>query len=205
MHYSCHLTKNRQTISLPLHKRKTIVKKPPLVCEWTLGEVLEPKRELNEKLKEGLHTLHTAQNLNQRGNYKSFHCNDSLSVPQSKSCGLWIGAHTQNHAHMQYHYESQWLPYLQTISSLRFWLHGKRLPHDCVNLTRLYCQFYEQDAGGQNDRAPSNVRGLWRLLVMVQARIQTLIQATCAKRRLTSRKQVFLPLSRAKPAACLGA
>lgn len=82
----------------------------------------------------------------------------------------------------------------------RSWLNGKRLPHGRVNLTRLYCQFYEQDAGGQNDRAPSNVRGLRRLLVMVQARIQTLAEATCAKRRQTSGEQFFLPLSQAKPA-----
>lgn len=201
-------------MSPPLHKRETLVKKPPLVCQWTLGEVLEPKKKRDEKLNEGLRTLHTVQNLNQKTNYKTFHCNDGLSVPQSKSCGLWTGAHTQNHAHMLYHYESPWLPYLQTISSLRSWLNGKRLPHDRVNLTRLYCQFYEQDAGGQNGRAPSNVRGLRRLLVMVQARIQTLAEATCAKRRQTRSKQFFLPLSQAKPArgrcrsvlpSCLGA
>lgn len=38
---------------LPLHKRQTIVKKPPLVCQWTLGEVLEPKKKRDEKLKAG--------------------------------------------------------------------------------------------------------------------------------------------------------
>lgn len=104
------------------------------------------------------------------------------------------------HAYTLYHYESPQLPYLQSVASLRSWLNGKRWPHDRVNLTRLYCQFYEQDAGGQSDRAPCNVRDLRRLLVMVQAQIQTLAEATCAKPRQTSSAQFFPPLSPAEPA-----
>lgn len=127
----------------------------------------------------------------------SLHWRPVSATKQSKWTMNWY-SYTK-HAHMLYYYESPQLPYLQSITSLRAWLDGKRWPHDRVNLTRLYCMFYEQDAGGQSDRAASHVRDLRRLLVMVQAQIQTLAEATCAKPRQTSSIQFLLPLNPAKP------